>query len=272
MDTLSEVLNRFQLQANVFFSGNLCEISEFNESLGPKGHLHILRGGSLELIDGKGDKFSINKPSILFFPQGRFHRMLPNSETGADLVCATIDYTSPQANPISRALPSMLSIDISKGKNKNLAQTANWIFEEAFEQKDGKEVMINKLCDIFIIQILRSIIDSASVKQGMLAGLAHPYLNRALIAIHKNPQLPWRIESLAQEALMSRSKFAYLFKSTVGQTPLDYLTEWRIQIAQSLLSKNKSVEMVATQVGYENGSALARVFKKKLGMSPKLFK
>ena len=77
------------------------------------------------------------------------------------------------------------------------------------------------------------------------------------------------LDAMAELALMSRSKFADLFKRTVGQSPGDYVIDWRIVVAQGLLKKNKAVALVANAVGYENGSALARVFKKKLGISPK---
>lgn len=68
---------------------------------------------------------------------------------------------------------------------------------------------------------------------------------------------------------MSCSKSAELFKRTVGQSPGDYVIDWRIVVAQGLLQQDKPVSLVANAVGYENGSALARVFRKKLGMSPK---
>ena len=65
------------------------------------------------------------------------------------------------------------------------------------------------------------------------------------------------------------SKFAELFKRIVNQSPGDYLIDWRIAVAKGLLQKNKPVALVANAVGYENGSALARVFRKKIGLSPK---
>jgi AraC-like DNA-binding protein len=74
---------------------------------------------------------------------------------------------------------------------------------------------------------------------------------------------------MAETALMSRAKFAALFKDTIGQAPSDYLTDLRIAIAQGLLKKDKPVSLVANAVGYEHGSALARVFRKKTGLSPK---
>jgi AraC-like DNA-binding protein len=103
----------------------------------------------------------------------------------------------------------------------------------------------------------------------MLAGLSHPQLSKVLIKIHEKPEENWNLDSLSNLAAMSRSKFAELFKEVVGQPPGDYITDWRLFVAQGLLKENKSVGLVANEVGYENGSALARVFRKKTGLSPK---
>ncbi len=102
----------------------------------------------------------------------------------------------------------------------------------------------------------------------MLAGLSHPQLVKVMNAIHEQPQENWSLEKLADIAVMSRSKFAELFRSIVGQPPGDYISDWRVAVAQGLLKKNKPVGWVANEVGYENGSALARVFRKKTGLSP----
>lgn len=76
---------------------------------------------------------------------------------------------------------------------------------------------------------------------------------------------------MAELAFMSRSKFADLFRDVVGETPGEYLTDWRMNVAQSALLKGDTVSVVAEKVGYENGSALARAFRKKLNVSPKVW-
>ena len=87
--------------------------------------------------------------------------------------------------------------------------------------------------------------------------------------MHNQPEVNWTVDSLADIAAMSRSRFAATFKSVVGLTPNDYLTDIRIALAQEMLQDNKPVNLVANLVGYEHGSALARLFRKKLGISPK---
>jgi len=104
---------------------------------------------------------------------------------------------------------------------------------------------------------------------GLISGLADPALARALTALHERPGEAWSLEAMAQEAGMSRSAFAARFKSTVGQTPADYLLDWRVGIAQSRLLQGDSVKFLADMLGYANASALSRAFSQKLGLSPR---
>jgi AraC-like DNA-binding protein len=67
---------------------------------------------------------------------------------------------------------------------------------------------------------------------------------------------------------MSRARFAAAFRETLGQTPGDYLTQWRISLAQSLLLQGRPTDWVAHAVGYSGPPALAKVFRQSLGLSP----
>jgi AraC-like DNA-binding protein len=129
--------------------------------------------------------------------------------------------------------------------------------------------ILDRLLDIFIIQILRQVLDDEKVSHGMLAGLSHPQLSHVINSIHAQPEYPWSLDSMAELAFMSRSKFADLFREVLDETPGEYLTNWRMRVAQNELLKGHSVSIVADKVGYENGSALARAFRKKTGSSPK---
>jgi transcriptional regulator GlxA family with amidase domain len=143
------------------------------------------------------------------------------------------------------------------------------LFQEAFEDNNGRLAMMDRLTEVFIIHLLRHTMDAEIVEAGMLSGLAHPQLSKAIIAMHNAPEKNWPLEALAELSAMSRSKFSELFKDQVGQPPGDYLLEWRVALAQNLLKKGKPVGWVANKVGYKNASALARVFRKKTGQSPK---
>lgn len=266
MDRLSNVLNRFSLNANVFFSGNLCGVQGFEDSSADFGHLHLLRSGELTVKGEQGFEMVLSKPSVLFFPRPHRHRLFAHQSTGVDLVCAKVNYQDTLNNPLTNALPNFLHYDLDK--SPRLVKVAQWLFDEAFSEFSGKQPIVDRLCDIFLINVMRQVLEEGELQQGMLAGLSHPTIANALIEMHNTPENPWALNTLAQVCGMSRSKFADEFKTVVGQTPGDYLTDWRISVAQKLLFKEQSMDFIANSVGYENGSTFARVFRKKLGVSP----
>ncbi len=267
MDRLSEILNRFSINAQVFFSGNMCGSEPFGARSDGVGHLHLLKSGTLTLKRDNADVVVFREPTVIFFPHATRHRIDAKESDKAELVCSSIHYADGVNNPLASALPQ--SIHYALSESAMLNQVAQWLFDEAFADRCGRGPMINRLLDIFLIHILRDVLDNGRVEHGMLAGLSHPQLAKVLTAIHKEPQNNWSLESMADISAMSRSKFAELFRSTVGQSPGEYVADWRISMAQALLMENRPVGLVANAVGYENGSALARVFRKKTGLSPR---
>jgi len=267
MDQLSKILQNLSFNANVFFSGNLCGIQSLGGANSKKGHIHLLKSGVLTLVCEEGHKVTLDKPSVIFIPGPSKHQVIASETTQAELVCADIDFHSGSGSALINALPKLICLDIEKGDP--LGVTAHWLFKEAFASEVGQQIIVNKLGDIFLVQILRHILKQGLVIQGMLSGMAHPQLSKLMITMHDKPEEPWTVDSMADNAHMSRAKFAALFKSTVGQSPSDYLTDLRIALAQGLLVKDLPVSLVANKVGYEHGSALARVFRKKIGISPK---
>ena len=134
----------------------------------------------------------------------------------------------------------------------------------------GQVVVLNVgTSDGIAIGDVMAVYQTGELVQGVLAGLAHPQLAKVIMAIHQAPAEAWTLEKMLELAHMSRSKFAEEFRRTLGQSPGDYVIEWRVTVAQNLLKKNKPVGWIANEVGYENSSALARVFRKKTGLSPK---
>lgn len=68
---------------------------------------------------------------------------------------------------------------------------------------------------------------------------------------------------------MSRSSFAERFRTLVGQTPIDYLTQWDMVLAKRLLREPRaSVASVMEQVGYTSGAAFRQACKRVLGFGP----
>jgi AraC-like DNA-binding protein len=99
--------------------------------------------------------------------------------------------------------------------------------------------------------------------------LRDQYVGRALMALHAHPSRDWTLEALAQEAALSRSAFAERFTSYVGHPPMQYLTNWRMQLATNYLRRGtESVASIANRVGYDSEAAFSRAFKKVVGAPP----
>jgi len=106
-------------------------------------------------------------------------------------------------------------------------------------------------------------------RTGWLAGLRETFVGRALTALHRSPEHAWTLESLAREVGLSRSALAERFTQFVGQPPMQYLANWRMQLAANhLVSGSDSVATIAERVGYESEAAFSRAFKKSVGMPP----
>ena len=265
MDNLSEILSRISFSTDVFFSGALCGIQTLGGT--SAGHLHMLESGVLTILTNKGQKIVLDSPSVMFFPGPTVHRIISEESENAKLVCSSVHFESANKESIINSLPQFVYFDVAE--HESIGQTATWLFKEAFEEQVGRQAMLDRLSDIFLLQILRHVLETGTVYHGILSALVHPQLSKVIEAIHQQPDKAWTLDMLADIAAMSRSKFAAVFKQTVGQPPNDYITDLRLSLAQSLLKSNRPVNLVANEVGYEHGSALARIFKKKLGVSPK---
>jgi AraC-like DNA-binding protein len=142
------------------------------------------------------------------------------------------------------------------------------LFTEAFSENPGRQAALDHLTEYALVLLLRAAMKNHLLQGGILLGLADPRLAKAIAAIHHQPAHPWSLDALAQQAGMSRARFAVHFREVVGLTPFDYLADWRIGVAQALLRQGRSLKIVAPAVGYISSTALTRVFRQRLGLSP----
>lgn len=266
MDTLGTLLQHMNFNAEVFFSGSLCGIQTFDESK-EAASLHYLRSGNMTLITEQGHEIAVDQSAVIFFPDGVRHRFINKGKDPAELVCATVRFQPGQKALLADKLPKFLCIH--EQDSAEVSKAACRLFDEAFHDRHARQMMIDRLCDILMIHILRYVVGNGIVELGMLAGSTHPALAPLMRQIREHPEKEWNLDEMAASVAMSRSKFSALFKETIGQTPLEYLTDLRLHIAQQLLKADKPVGLIANNVGYENASSLNRVFKKRFGITPK---
>ncbi|WP_448552648.1 AraC family transcriptional regulator [Thalassotalea montiporae] len=267
MDQLSQIIQDFSIQAGVFYTGQLCGLSAFGDESHVEGHIHILHSGTLTLADADGSEQLLDEPSIVFFPRPKQHRLRATESDNAEVICATVQYGIGQQSPLTQALPEAIILPLRQATALN--DSFAWMVNEALSENLGKQTILNRLMEVFIVCLLRHLITERKIEQGLLAGLSHPFLSKVISAVHNEPAHPWGLDEMAEVALMSRSKFSPLFKQVLGETPNDYLTRWRVSLAQKHLLSGKSVDHCAQLVGYESPSTLSRAFNKTCQLSPK---
>ena len=161
------------------------------------------------------------------------------------------------------------------GAPTTVIATLQLLASEMAQPAPGSEVMVNRLADILFIQCVRAHIASSSetCKSGWLRAIFDPRIGAVLNAMHERIENPWTVETLAAAAGMSRSAFALRFKELVGETPLEYLTNWRMYKATGLLQEDhRKLFEVANSVGYDSDAAFSKAFKRVLGVTPKQYR
>ena len=263
-DVLQPLFERFRLHAQTFFTGNLCAVASFDQ---PKdhGHLHLVRAGKGEIRYLGGRKaLKIQGPGLLFYPHNLPHHLVPEGPEGLDLVCATITFGIGVGCPLALALPEVMHLGVEQ-----VGPLAEVLFQEAFASAEGKQAVVDRLCEVVLVHFVRQALAGDRAQAGLLAGLVHPQLRNALMALHADPARPWTLDDMAATAGLSRSGFALQFRQTVGLTPGEHLARFRIATAQERLAQGVPLKIVALDVGYGSPTALSRAFRELTGQSPR---
>lgn len=264
-DNTSRLLEHVGLRATTFYAGPLCGRHDFGAREGV-GHLHVIRGGELTAVQTGQRRIVVRAPTLLFYPHPVDHRLDITDRATADVLCASVRYDAGLDNAITQSFPTVVVVPFSA--QPRLGPTLAVLFDEAAEDKPGRQVMLDRLCDVLLVQIVRHAMEHGLVTQGVLAGLVHPRLARVLVEVLDTPAQPWTLESMAARANLSRNAFARQFREVVGYTPADFLTRRRIALAQRLLRNGRPVGLVAGEVGYNSQPAFSRAFIRETGVSP----
>jgi AraC-like DNA-binding protein len=273
LDRLSTLLERFRVRATFSHTGPLCGLRRFDAAAG-RGHLHVLRRGEL-LVSHASDsgapaRLQLTGPAMLFYPRPLTHCFHNPPAEGPDFTCAELDFDGGAEHPLARCLPPLLALPLDR--IDGLDQALQLLFAEAEQLRCGQRLLADRLFEVVLIQLLRWLLDhpaEAGVAPGLIAGLSEPRLARALVAMHESPSANWTLAGLARCAGMSRTAFAATFKNVLGQSPMDYLADWRIALVQTALRQGRPLKLLAEEVGYSAPAALTRLFSARVGCSPR---
>jgi AraC-like DNA-binding protein len=187
------------------------------------------------------------------------------------LICAAYDYDREVAHPLLSLLPSLLFVpraDIPDGGA--VQSTLRLLGHELTARAAGSATIVDRLIDVLFVHVIRAWV-TAQRDQGSswLLALRDTSVARVLAIMHANPAASWTIETLAREANLSRATLTRRFTTLVGESPLAYLTRWRMDLAaRDLRETADAVGAIAHRIGYESEFAFSRAFSRARGRPP----
>jgi AraC-like DNA-binding protein len=186
------------------------------------------------------------------------------------VICGFLGCDARPFNPLLAALPRVLPLQGAAAATSWVGTLLKTVASESGQRRPGGEAVLERMSEMLFVEALRRYVDALPAEQtGWLAGLRDPDVGRVLGLLHARPAEPWTLERLCDASRISRSTLHERFVHFVGMPPMQYLTNWRMQIASRMLRDTAvKVVRVALDVGYESEAAFARAFKRVVGVTP----
>jgi AraC-like DNA-binding protein len=208
-----------------------------------------------------------------FFPTPRNGGIaLVNGGGGFSIVGGHFTLDGDHAGVLLGMLPPIVHIRKEPDK-ASLRWSMERMRQELRDPQPGGFLVAQHLAYMMLVQALRlHLAEGLEGGVGWLFALADKQMSAAINAMHGNPAQRWTLQELATRAGMSRSTFALKFKATVGTSPLEYLTRWRMLVAgDRLVNSSDPVSVIALSLGYDSESAFSTAFKRVMGCSPRQY-
>jgi len=192
-----------------------------------------------------------------------------NENGDTTLVCGFLGCDIRPFNPLIATLPRLLHLRAT-GNHGWTAQFMGQAVAESQHKRPGGEAMLERMSEMMFVDAVRRYVDTLPEdSRGWLAGLRDRFVGRALALMHDAPATAWTVDELGRQVGLSRSALHDRFAEMVGQPPMQYLANWRMQVAATLLRNTKAtIASVALDVGYDSEAAFARAFKRLVGRAP----
>ncbi|MGO9107759.1 MAG: AraC family transcriptional regulator [Thermoguttaceae bacterium] len=191
------------------------------------------------------------------------------------LICCSVVFDERQVVPLLVSLPPVVVVQDSKEEGvPRLDQMLKTMIHESDECLPGSQSVIDHLAQVVFIQAVRRCVNMPCSGGGnRLAALMDPDIGLALKVMHTCLDSPWTVAELAHRASLSRSAFASRFKALLSMSPIQYLTERRMQKACELLAEGRyGIKQIASRVGYASKTAFSNAFKRWSGQSPQAYR
>ncbi|AFW02876.1 AraC family transcriptional regulator [Gluconobacter oxydans] len=297
MDALSDALSllkpRTHVSAGLHAGGDWAlsfpphEGIKFNAVVEGRCHVQVENDLPCELAAGDCFLLTTGRPFVLAtdlaLPLTSSHTIYDRAEDGIALcngggdfvlVGARFAFEASHANTLLGCLPPVVVV---RGLSEQ-ASVLRWALDlfttEMRQSQPGSVLITDHLAQIMLVQVLRLYLaQRRDGHVGWLYALSDPQLGRSIGAMHTEPEKRWTVAALARLAGMSRSVFALRFRQSVGMSPMDYLTQWRMLLASSLLRATTSgISEIARSAGYECENSFAIAFRRSLGCTPRQYR
>jgi AraC-like DNA-binding protein len=290
---------RSELSEPFAFESNPCELAD---ALHPGARrliiFHIVARGSCWVTSIDGGRHSARAGDVIVLPYGDRHtirgaapvdavpinslldplpwRNMPFLKHGGggdatELVCGYLYSEDPLFDPAMRALPPAFVVTLPDGAGTSWVQASiAYALEHSAPNTASGSAISTRLPELVLVEVLRAHLASApAMDHGWLAALRDPVLAPALSQVHSDPARKWTVADLAAGAAVSRSVLDDRFRQVLGRSPIRYVTEWRMHLAEELLTtSDAAVVTIARRVGYDSEEAFSRAFKRAHGLSP----
>lgn len=233
--------------------------------------------GDIGLLPGRAGFVLASDPALppVDVPLATESEPLSKIGTGADctVLAGRVSLHASSEVLLTSVLPAYVILRASSPR----AASLRWILEELLQEQTstlpGSGVATAQLAQLFFTQVLRARLAGAeSLPRGWLRALTDDRIVRALRLIHENPKRGWTLAELAKAAGMSRTRFAVHFADVAGISPIGYLAEWRMRLAQRMLRDGDAIAEIAESLGYASESAFSNAFKRIIGLAPRHYR
>ena len=195
--------------------------------------------------------------------------------TDASLLCGFLGCDRRPFNPLLATLPRMIHAPAADaGPDDWIVHFARIATTESRDKRLGGEAVLERMSEMMFVELLRRYLQRLPKNHsGWFGGLRDRYVGRALGLMHAQPAAHWTSESLADRVGLSRSALHERFVHFIGLPPIQYLINWRMQLASQLLTaSNAPLASIALDTGYESEAAFSRAFKRTVGVSPSVWR
>lgn len=247
--------------------GSALQVESGDVIVVPQGETHVLCS-STDLSPELLAPLLANQVDTM---QGEVMRLVHGGGGAATrMVCGFLAAQNISRNPLLSALPRLFKVGMRGSSASWLESSLRFATEEAASAHAGSATVLAKLAELVFVEAVRRYVDTMpDDRKGWLAGLRDRLVARVLALMHARPAHPWTVEDLAHQVGMSRSALAQRFADLLGVPPMQYLAQWRLQLAaQQLRLTDRPLVSVAEDVGYESEAAFNRAFKREFGVPP----